>query len=206
MSTTVPIAGGRVAFRPANEVRWTDIDRVFGDHGVPGTCHCQWLKSLRPEFTAMSRDEQIARLRQQTGCDDPEARDTTGVLAYLGDEPVGWVAVEPRPGLVRLRNARVPWTGRHEDKDDDAVWAIGCFVVRPEFQRRGISHALVVGAVEHARRNGAAAVEGYPLELPAGQDDVWGELFVGVRAAFVAAGFTEVTHPTARRYVMRLDL
>lgn len=34
----------------------------------------------------------------------------------------------------------------------------------------------------------------------------WGEMNVGSRNTFVAAGFREVSHPTTRRVVMRLDL
>ena len=78
-------------------------------------------------------------------------------------------------------------------------------MVRKGFRRQGVSHALVVGAVEHARRHGARALEGYPMELAPGVDDIWGELFVGPRSAFDAAGFHEVTHATTRRSVMRLE-
>jgi hypothetical protein len=38
-----------------------------------------------------------------------------------------------------------------------------------------------------------------------GQEITWGELHVGSRSIFAAAGFSEVTHPTARRVVMRID-
>jgi hypothetical protein len=38
-----------------------------------------------------------------------------------------------------------------------------------------------------------------------GQEITWGELHVGSRNAFAAAGFREVTRPTTRRVVMRLD-
>lgn len=33
----------------------------------------------------------------------------------------------------------------------------------------------------------------------------WGETHVGTRQVFEAAGFTEVSHPTLRRVVMRID-
>lgn len=36
-------------------------------------------------------------------------------------------------------------------------------------------------------------------------DITWGELHVGSRSIFAAAGFTEVSHPTIRRVVMRID-
>lgn len=204
--TTTDTTRGQITFRPGNEVPWSDLDLVFGERGDPGTCHCQWLKLLDRAFTDMPNDERTRRFRAEVGCDDPSARDTTGIVAYRDGEPVGWAAVEPRPAFVRLRKTRVPWSGRDEDRDDDGVWAIACFVVRKGFRRQGVSRALVVGAVEHARRSGARAVEGYPMQFAEGKDDIWGELFVGARSAFVDAGFREVTHPTVRRYVMRLEL
>jgi hypothetical protein len=38
-----------------------------------------------------------------------------------------------------------------------------------------------------------------------GQEITWGELNVGTRSIFEAAGFKEVSHPTPRRVVMRVD-
>jgi hypothetical protein len=38
-----------------------------------------------------------------------------------------------------------------------------------------------------------------------GQDITWDELHVGSRSMFEAAGLTEVSHPTKRRVVMRID-
>ena len=39
-----------------------------------------------------------------------------------------------------------------------------------------------------------------------GQDIAWGELHVGSRSIFAAAGFPEVSRPTLRRVVMRIEL
>lgn len=38
-----------------------------------------------------------------------------------------------------------------------------------------------------------------------GKEITWGELNVGARQVFADAGFTEVSHPTPRRVVMRVD-
>jgi len=38
-----------------------------------------------------------------------------------------------------------------------------------------------------------------------GQEISWGEMFVGERSVFAAAGFREVSRPTKRRVVMRID-
>ena len=38
-----------------------------------------------------------------------------------------------------------------------------------------------------------------------GQEITWGELYVGARQVFADAGFKEVSHPSPRRVVMRID-
>ena len=38
-----------------------------------------------------------------------------------------------------------------------------------------------------------------------GQEITWGEIHVGSRSVFAAAGFIEASHPTPRRVVMRID-
>ena len=143
--------------------------------------------------------------RASTACGDPDAEHTSGLVAYLDDEPVGWVAVEPRVAYPKLRTSRVPWTGRTEDKDDEGVWAITCFCVRKGYRGRGVTYALAEAAAEHARRQGATAVEGYAMVTEPGKEVTWGELHVGAVQVFADAGFTEVSAPTKRRRVMRLD-
>ena len=146
------------------------------------------------------------RLRQQTDCGHPESGTTSGLVAYVDGEPAGWCAVEPRPSYTGLlRVYRVPWDGRDEDKTDDSVWAVTCFVTRAGYRGQGVSYALARAAVDFARGRGARAIEGYPMVVAPGQQVMWGELLVGTRSIFEAAGFTEVSHPTKRRVVMRID-
>src|SRR5215203_2884274 len=189
---------------PANEASWEDLRSIFGTRGDPSRCHCQRFKMQpRESWASVGADELAFRLRQQTDCGHPESETTSGLVAYLDDVPVGWCAVEPRSGYPRLlRNNRVPWEGRTEDKTDDSVWAVTCFVTRKGFRRRGISRALARAAVDFARQRGARALEGYPITR---KDVLPSELHVGSQAAFGAAGFTEVTRPTIRRAVMRID-
>jgi GNAT superfamily N-acetyltransferase len=190
---------------PANEASWEDLKTVFGERGVPYDCQCQWFKLQAKEWRAMPRGEREAELREQTRCGRPQAETTTGLVAYLDGEPVGWCAVEPRTEYPRLRTMKVPWTGRDEDRDDPGVWAVTCFVVRTGYRRRGISRALTTAAVDFARERGAKAVEGYALITVPGKEIVWGELFVGAASTYEACGFREVSSPTPRRRVMRVD-
>jgi hypothetical protein len=43
------------------------------------------------------------------------------------------------------------------------------------------------------------------LDIVPANEAPWGEVHVGARQVFEEAGFTELTHPTARRVVMRID-
>jgi len=201
--TTTP----EVTIVPANEASWEDIQAVFGTRGDPPRCQCQrYRMQFRESWASVGREELAFRLRKQTDCGHPESDTTSGLVAYLDGEPVGWCAVAPRSAHPRLlRNTRVPWEGRDEDKTDDSVWAVTCFVTRAGFRRRGISRALARAAVDFARERGARAVEGYPMLTQPGQEITWGELHVGSRSIFEAAGFEEVSHPTLRRVVMRID-
>jgi GNAT superfamily N-acetyltransferase len=189
---------------PANEASWEDLHAVFGTRGDPSRCHCQRYKMQPKESWASVGPEELAfRLRTQTDCGHPESGTTSGLVACLDGEPVGWCAVEPRTAYPRLLlRSRVPWEGRREDKTDDSVWAVTCFVTRAGFRRRGVSRELARAAVDLARRRGARALEGYPITT---KDVLLGELHVGTQGMFAAAGFREVSRPTLRRVVMRID-
>jgi GNAT superfamily N-acetyltransferase len=188
----------------ANEASCEDLQAIFGSRGTGSRCQCQRYKlAPRESFGSFPVEERAFRLRQQTDCGNPASDTTSGLVAYAGDEPVGWCAVEPRPEYVGLvRTFRVPWDGRSEDKDDRGVWAVTCLFTRAGFRRRGVSRALAVAAVDFARRRGARAIEAYPITTSKVIEE---ELHVGTCPTFAAAGFAEVSRPTLRRAVMRID-
>jgi GNAT superfamily N-acetyltransferase len=199
-----PARTNEVTIVPADEASWDDLQAVFGTRGDASRCQCQRYK-MRPResWASVGVEELALRLRTQTGCGDPEPGTTSGLVAHLDGEAVGWCAVEPRTAYPRLlRDPRVPWVGRTEDKTDDGVWAVTCFVTRVGFRRRGIGGALARATVGFARRRGARALEGYPMTT---KDVLLGELHVGTQGMFAAAGFAEVSRPTLRRVVMRID-
>ena len=192
---------------PANKASCEDLQTVFGDRGSAAICQCQRYKLAPKEaFKSFPPQVRAIRLNEQTNCGRPDASTTSGLVAYLEGEPVGWCAVEPRTayqGLLRVY--KVPWEGRAEDKADDSVWAVTCVFARAGFRKRGVGYALARGAVDFARERGARALEAYPMLTQPGEEITWGELHMGTRSIFAAAGFAEVAHPTPRRVVMRLD-
>jgi GNAT superfamily N-acetyltransferase len=127
-----------------------------------------------------------------------------GVLAYDGDEVVGWAAVHRRSDTSFATNRRIPHV------DDVDVWSVWCIRVRPGHRKKGISHALLAGAVEFARSEGAPAIEGYPVDNAGEKVDLT-MAYVGTRALFERGGFTKGADTDSvlngfPRILMRLDL
>lgn len=127
-----------------------------------------------------------------------------GVLAYDGDEVVGWAAVHRRADTSFATNRRIPHV------DDLDVWSLWCIRVRPGHRGQGIAHALVEGAVAFARSEGAPAIEAYPVDNEGEKVDLT-MAYVGTRALFERAGFRRAADTTSvlngfPRVLMRLDL
>jgi GNAT superfamily N-acetyltransferase len=127
-----------------------------------------------------------------------------GVLAYEGDDVVGWAAVAPRSELPFATSRKIPHV------DDLPVWSLFCVKVRPGHRGKGVAHALVSGAASYAREQGAPAVEGYPVDNQGQKVDLT-MAYVGTRSLFEAAGFTKAADTDAisggfPRVLMRLSL
>jgi GNAT superfamily N-acetyltransferase len=206
---SAPITADDLSIVPASHASADDLKAVFGTRDYSSRCNCQRFKT-RGWFWEQATDQQRwASLRDQANCGDPAATSTTGLVAFLKDQaatPVGWVAVEPRTEYPRLLGLPTVWKGRpDEDKQDDSVWAVTCLVVRKGYRRRGITYALAAAAVGYARANGARALEAYAMLTQPGREITWGELHVGARQVFAEAGLTEVSRPSVRRAVMRIE-
>lgn len=183
---------------PAHAAPFADVEAVFGTRGDPAHCWCQWYKIPGADWR-LTDAELRDRLAEQLA--DPATN--AGLVAYDGEIPVGWCAVEPRAHLPRLSRKRIVVDGsRHPDFDDAGVWALTCFVVPREHRRRGVAAALAAGAVEHARANGARVIEGYAIDPSVRAKTPAADLFVGTVSMFTGAGFAEVARPTPSRAVM----
>lgn len=126
-----------------------------------------------------------------------------GVLASVGASPVGWCACGPRSRYTAAMAGRSSLLRGRPREEDHSVWLLACVFVAPAHRGRGVTHALVRTAVDLARREGALAIEGWPLAASAPRS---GDAFVGREEVFRAAGFGCVDRPTPQRAVMRLEL
>jgi GNAT superfamily N-acetyltransferase len=185
---------------PATEARFDDVAIMLGPKN-PDSSVC-WCLSHRidaktnRELVGPARGRYVRRL-----CDGEVA---PGVLAYQGADVVGWAAVAPRSELPFARSTKIPHV------DHLAVWSLWCIRVRPGHRGKGISHALVDGAVAYARSRGAPAIEAYPVDNRGDKVDPT-MAYVGTRKLFEDAGFTKAAGTDSvsggfPRVVMRLDL
>lgn len=119
-------------------------------------------------------------------------RPAPGLLAFEGDEPVGWIAIAPRSELARIEASRA--TPRVDDAD---VWVIPCVTVRKTARGRGIALALIQAAVAYATEQGAPAIEAYPRAGAARTGD--DNAYFGTEPLFRRAGFRVVREPLQNR-------
>lgn len=177
-----------------------DVKQVLGPKRPDANvCWCLSYRVPSKENRTLLGEDRGKRVQELCGEDPPP-----GVLAYDGDEVVGWAAVHPRADTSFARNRKIP----HTDGAD--VWSVWCIRVKPGHRGKGISHHLLAGAVDFARANGAPAIEGYPVDNQGQKVDLT-MAYVGTRALFERAGFTKAADTDSvlngfPRVLMQLDL
>jgi GNAT superfamily N-acetyltransferase len=82
--------------------------------------------------------------------------------------------------------------------EQQKIWSIVCFFVPRSFRGQGIIRKLIAAAEEHAARNGATMLEGYPVD-----PDSPSYRFGGHVSAFEQAGYAMVGRKGERRHIVR---
>ncbi|MBO4259314.1 GNAT family N-acetyltransferase [Streptomyces griseorubiginosus] len=187
-----------IEVRPASD--FADVRAVIGPKSpTASVCWClshRIPSKLDKELRGTARGEYVAGLCRSVP--------PPGVLAYDGDEPAGWAAVAPRADTTYARSRQIPHL------DDLPVWSLWCIRVRPGHRGKGLSHALIAGAVDFARDHGAPVIEAYPLDNGDAMVDTT-MAYAGIRSNFERAGFVHAADTTSvlaghPRVLMRLDL
>jgi GNAT superfamily N-acetyltransferase len=197
VTTPTNTAASAYRIEPATAGRWQDVAAVMGTRGDPARCWCQYFHLRGAAWSDSPVSAKREALRTQV-CGDGRP---PGVLAYSGDEVVGWCQVGPKGSFARLAASTIS-KAPAGDADPENLWAITCFVVPVPYRRRGVAAALLAGAVDFARSQGAGWVEGYPVETH-GDRRTSADLYRGPVGQFQAAGFTMLRQPTATHAVMR---
>jgi GNAT superfamily N-acetyltransferase len=119
-------------------------------------------------------------------------RRAPGLVAYDGDEAVGWISIGPREDYERLAHSTIL-----KPVDDEPVWSIVCFVVGRRSRGQGLARTLLDAGITYARDHGAKMLEAYPVEVPDGERVPSANLFRGTLTMFESAGFEVVARRSA---------
>jgi GNAT superfamily N-acetyltransferase len=161
--------------------RWPDLERLFGKNGACGGCWCwSWRVEKGEKWDEIKGDEAKRRLSALVA-----KKKVHGVIAFDGDEPVGWCNYGPKTDFAKL--ARSPSLATD---DADAVWSIPCFFVKAGSRGSGVATAMLGHALAAMKARGVRVAEGYPVKPPADGSKIPAAFaWTGTRPLFVDAGF-----------------
>jgi GNAT superfamily N-acetyltransferase len=162
--------------------RWKDFEALFASaNGVCGGCWCMfWRLEKGESYDALKGEPARQRMKRlvQSGA-------ALGVLAYEGEEPVGWLSYGPRrdyPKLDRAPSLAV--------EDADRVWSLPCFFVKRGHRGKGVARALLDRALESLQARGVEIAEAYPVRAGPGLKASPAFAYTGVVSLFEKAGFS----------------
>jgi GNAT superfamily N-acetyltransferase len=188
-----------ITVEPLTERRFEDLASLFVQGGDPKWCWCMYFRNKASWGTSTAKENR-ENLRSLAGREL-----APGLVAYQDGEAVGWVSLAPREDYDRLEASKV--LARIDDKP---VWSIVCFVVARRRRGQGIAAALLAGAIDYAREQGASTLEAYPVSDERGRIPA-SAAFHGAQSMYARAGFTvadvrQWNKATPKRPIMRLEL
>ena len=188
--------------RPLTPDRLPDLADLFEQGGDPKWCWCAYFRIRGFDFSKGSKARHRAAMEEATHETNRQGR-APGLVAYDGDEAVGWISIGPREDYERLAHSTVL-----KPIDDKPVWSIVCFVVGRPSRGRGVAKRLLDASIDYAREHGATMLEAYPVDVDPGKRLPSGDAYRGTLAMFEQAGFRVVARragpgATAPRPIVR---
>jgi len=182
----------KLEVHPLTKDRWQDLVELFGRPGasIVRGCWCMYYrKSGRSGIGPGQRNKRALESLVDGGY-------VPGLIGYEGGRPVGWISLSPREDYAKLRRSPIM-----KPVDDKPVWSIVCFFVDKGAPGRGVSEALLRGAIDYARSRGATLLEAYPVDKKERSHPDF--MFFGAKSMYDRAGFKEVARRKETRPVMR---
>lgn len=174
---------------------WPAFEKLFGKSGACSGCWCVHWRVPHSDYVSMRGPEAKAFFKRRVKKGPPP-----GVLAFIGDEAVGWLQIAPRadtPEWNSQRRATAPL--KEADAKDERVWGATCFFIKSSARGQGVMDALLKGGMAYAKANGARVLEACPIDGKAGNVDA----YVGLMSVFERAKFKEVARRKNNRPLMR---
>ena len=182
-------------FFPLTKTNWNDFVKLFGNNGACAGCWCMYWRARRKIYNQNKGAGNKKALKKIV-----DKKQTTGIIAYYKNEPIGWCSVAPREDFIVLDNSRIL-----KRIDDKPVWSVVCFFIRKDFRGNGVSTELLKALKVFVKQHGGKIIEGYPIEPKKGKmPDAFA--WVGLSKAFLKAGFKEIIRRSETRPIMRYSI
>jgi GNAT superfamily N-acetyltransferase len=165
--------------------------RAFTDNPRWSGCYC-YFPVHDPALTDWGKRTAGENRRAVAECIAAGA--TSGFLAYLDGEVVGWCHAGTWSMYPMLRDSPQP--------DAEKVGVVFCFVVAPEARGRGVATALLAAACDGLRTQGMTAVQARPARDAEGA----AANHLGPLSMYLAAGFAIVRDDGDRHVIVRKAL
>ncbi len=193
-----PPSAPRITTKKLSPALWPAYEKLFGAKGACGGCWCMsWRVEKGENWNAMKGAVAKARMKALI-----EGGLAHGILAFDGDEPVGWCALGKRPEFAKL--ARSPSLACD---DAEKVWSLPCFFVKAGYRGRGVAGILLEAATRDIRARGGRLAEGYPAKPSSDGKPLPGAFaWTGTRSLFEKAGFAVVGNPDGSKQRVRKAL
>jgi GNAT superfamily N-acetyltransferase len=192
-----PVTVENFRFEELQPDLWPAFERLFDPNGACGGCWCMWwrVESQKnwKEFRGDKAKETFKSLIQKGKAH--------GMLAFSGDEPVGWCSFGPRidfPCLARVR--------AYKRDDISDVWSVTCFFIDRKWRGKGLARGLLRASVEMMKKRGVKIVEGYPMTTTRdGRRLSAGMIWRGPLKIFEELGFKTVQSTNPFKPLVRLE-
>jgi GNAT superfamily N-acetyltransferase len=145
----------KISIKELNPNLWRDLEELFGKKGACGGCWCMYCRIDKGEKWPEVKGAEAKR-RLKTMVQNGTVR---GLLAYAGDEAIGWCTFGERTDFSWLNRARTL-----KCDDADRVYSIPCFYIKNRYRKKGVATELLKAAVRLLKAEGQTILEGYPVK------------------------------------------
>src|SRR5688572_14717702 len=121
----------KLTFAPLTPSNWAQFETLFGSNGACGGCWCTCNRVERAQYLAGRGAGNKRTMKRLV-----DGGRVPGILAFAGEECVGWCSIEPAEKFPPMLRSRIT-----KPLDEKPAWRVSCLFVRKDWRAKGVSVA-----------------------------------------------------------------